>query len=96
MCTSTTGKILEKLEKYFAPMRNVPYEQYLLHSAQQKGRKTIEQYNIRLRHQAENCKFGVLHDEMLRDRLVLGCRNKDAHSRRHWKHCKLVKQHMNS
>jgi len=77
-------------------MCNVLYERYLLHSALQKANETIDQYIIHMRHQAENCKFRVLHDEMLQDRLVLGCCNKGAHSRRHWKHCKLVKQHMNS
>lgn len=33
---------------------------------------------IRLRHVTESCKFGALHDEMLCDRLVLGCRDKGA------------------
>lgn len=75
------GKILEKLEEYFAPTRNVLYERYLFHSAQQQGNETIDQYIIRLRHLAENCKFGALHDEMLRDRLVLGCRDKGARAR---------------
>ena len=36
---------------------------------------------IRLRHLAESCKFGALHDEMVRDRLVLGCRDKGAKAR---------------
>jgi len=74
-------KILEKLEEYFAPTRNVLYERYLFHSAQQQQNETVDQYIIRLRHLAENCKFGALHDEMLRDRLVLGCRDKGARAR---------------
>ena len=48
--------------------------------AQQQVNETIDQYIIRLRHLAENCKFG-LHDEMLRDRLILGCRDKGARAR---------------
>lgn len=47
------GKILEKLEDYFAPMWIVLYEQYLFHSAQQQANKTIDQYIIHLRHLAE-------------------------------------------
>jgi len=72
------GKILEKLEEYFAPSRNVLYERYLFHSAQQQAN---DQYIIRLRHLAENCKFGALHDEMLHDCLVLGCRDEGARAR---------------
>ena len=75
------SKILEKLEEYFAPTRNVLYERYLFHSAQQQRNETVDQYIIRLRHLAESCKFGALHDEMLRDRLVLGCRDKGAKAR---------------
>jgi len=74
-------KILEKLEEYFAPTRNVLYERYLFHSAHQQPNETIDQYMIRLRHLAESCKFGALHEEMLRDRLVLGCRDKGARAR---------------
>jgi len=73
-------KILEKLEEYFAPARNVLYERYLFHSAQQQQNETVDQYIIRLQHLASNCKFGTLHDE-LRDRLVLGCRDKGARAR---------------
>ena len=72
------NKILEKLEEYFAPTRNVLYERYLFHSAQQQQNEIVDQYIIYLRHLAETCKFGVLHDEMLRDCLVLGCRDKCA------------------
>ena len=72
------NKILEKLEEYFAPTWNILYERYLFHSAQQQQNETIDQYMIRLRHLAECCKFGALNDEMLRDCLVLGCRDKGA------------------
>ena len=75
------NKILEKLEEYFAPTRNVLYERYLFHAAQQQCNETVDQFMIRLRHLAETCKFGALHDEMLRDRLVLGCRDKGARAR---------------
>ena len=36
---------------------------------------------IRLHHLAGSCNFGNLHDEMIRDRLVLGCRDKGARAR---------------
>ena len=95
-----TNKILKKLENYFAPTRNVLYEHYLFHSAQQPN-KNVDQYISHLWHLAKSCKFGVLHNEMVRDRLILGCRDKGAAAwlfkekecilKKPWKHCKLVK-----
>jgi hypothetical protein len=35
--------------------------------------KLIDQFLIKLRQLAEPCNFGTLEDEMVRDRLVLGC-----------------------
>ena len=75
------SKILEKLQAYFAPTRNILYERYLFHTAEQQVNETADQYMIRLRQLAEPCKFGTLHDEMLRDRLVLGSRDKGARTR---------------
>ena len=42
------NKILKKLEKYFAPTRNVLYERYLFHLAQQQPNKNVDQYIIHL------------------------------------------------
>lgn len=79
---STDPKIvLDKLETYFEPARNILYERYLFHGAEQQPNETIDQYIIRLRRLAETCNFQGLHDEMLRDRLVLGCRDKAARAR---------------
>ena len=69
------SKILEKLQAYF---RNMLYEHYLFHTAEQQTNQTADQYMIRLRHLAEPFKFRALHDEMLRDHLVLGSRDKGA------------------
>ena len=76
-----TAIILDKLQAYFAPTRNVLYERYLFHTAEQQPNETVDQYMIRLRHLGGSCNFGNLHDEMLRDRLVLGCRDKGARAR---------------
>jgi len=76
-----TAAILDKLQIYFAPTRNILYERYLFHTAEQQTNKSVDQYMIRLRHLAGPCNFGSLHDEMLRDCLVLGCRDKGARAR---------------
>ena len=63
------------------PTRNILYERYLFHTAEQQATKTVDQYMIRLCHLAEPCNFGTLRNEMLRDRLVLGSRDKGARAR---------------
>ena len=73
--------ILDKLESYFEPARNIVYERFLFHAAEQQRSETVDQYIIRLRRLAETCNFRGLHDEMLRDRLVLGCKDKAAQAR---------------
>lgn len=73
--------ILENLKKHFSPECNVLYERYLFHSADQQPSETIYQYMLRQRHLAESCKFAALHDEMVRNQLVLGCKDKAARAR---------------
>ena len=87
-----TSMILDYLETHFAPERNILYEWYLFHSAEQQPNETIDQYVLRLRHLAESCKFAALHDDMLRDRLVLGARDKACRARLfREKECNLAK-----
>ena len=78
---NNSNKILEKFEEYFTLTRNVLYEQYLFHSAQQQQNETVDQYIIRLQHLAETCKFRVLHDKMLRYCLILGYYDKGVRAR---------------
>ena len=87
-----TSTILENLERHFAPERNILHERYIFHSAEQQPNETVDQYLLRLRRLAEPCKFVALHDEMLRDRLVLGARDKAARARLfREKECSLAK-----
>ena len=73
--------ILDKLEEYFVPVRNVLYERYVFHNSVQQTHETVDQFVIKLRQLAEPCKFGTLKDEMIRDRLVLGCQDNNARAR---------------
>ena len=76
-----SSTILDKLEAHFAPTRNILFERYRFHSAEQQPTETIDQFLIRLKHLAESCAFTNLRDEMIRDRLVLGCNDRDARAR---------------
>ena len=73
--------ILDTLQEQFVPARNILYERYIFHNTEQQAHETIEQYLIKLRRLAEPCQFGNLEDEMVRDRLVLGCTDSAARTR---------------
>ena len=73
--------ILGKLESHFIPKRNILYERYIFHNTEQQAQKTINQFLIKLRQLNEPCKFGTLEDEMVQDRLVLGCKDNAARTR---------------
>lgn len=69
--------ILGKLEDQFVATRNILYKRYVFHNMEQQP----HQFMIKLRQLAEPCKFGSLEDEMVRDRLVLGCKDSVARGR---------------
>ena len=66
--------ILAKLQDHFVPVRNILYESDIFSiTLNSKYMKLIDQFPIKLRQLAERCNFGTLEDEMVRNRLVLGC-----------------------
>ncbi|XP_041461547.1 uncharacterized protein K02A2.6-like [Lytechinus variegatus] len=73
--------IVKKLAEHFAPARNVLYDRYVFHSAVQQQSESVDQFVVRLRQLIKPCKFGDLEEEMIRDRLVLGCKDKQAQAR---------------
>lgn len=67
---------LKALEAYFKPKTNVVYERFLFNSATQSSEEEIDEFVNRLRKMASSCKCGALTDEMIRDRIVIGVRDK--------------------
>jgi len=67
---------LKALEAYFKPKTNVVYKRFLFNSATQSCEEGIDEFVNRLRKMALSCKYGALTDEMIRDRIVIGVRNK--------------------
>ncbi|KAJ8353117.1 hypothetical protein SKAU_G00206840 [Synaphobranchus kaupii] len=64
--------ILDALEDYFKPTKNVIYERYVFGCCKQETDEPIDGFITRLRERAATCEYRGLRDEMLRDRLVLG------------------------
>ena len=67
---------LKALEAYFKPKTNVVYERFMFNSATQSSEEGIDEFVNRLRKMASSCKYGALTDEMIRDRIVIGVRDK--------------------
>ena len=71
---------LDALEAYFKPQRNVVYERYVFNTCVQTQDESVDAYVKRLRKLASSCDFGVLTNELIRDRLVIGVRDKEDYS----------------
>ena len=70
--TYTTVK--EKFNGYL-PKRNVIFERAKFNQLLQLEGECVDTFMTALHKLAENCKFGNLHDEMIRDRIVVGLRD---------------------
>ena len=73
--------ILEKLEEYFKPLRNVIYESFVFNSRKQQPGESIREYVDALQRLAMTCDFGTLRDRLIRDRLVVGCSDEETRAR---------------
>ena len=73
-------EITAALEAVFVVKHNVLYDRSLFYSAVQQQHDTVDQFVDRLRHLATNSKFKE-EEEMIRDILVLGCKDSDARAR---------------
>ncbi len=74
-------EILEALDAKFLLKRNILFERHLFYSAVQQPNEPVEQYIDRLRELVSTCDFGDTEEDMLRDRIVLGCSDQKAKAR---------------
>lgn len=66
------SECIKALESYFKPKRNVVYERYQFNMCTQNLEEPVDSFINRLRKAASTCEFGMLTDELIRDRLVIG------------------------
>ena len=69
------AKVLQKLEDYCEPRRNVVFERYQFWSRNQKEQESIDTWMAALRNMAAKCEFGNQNELLLRDKLVFGIRD---------------------
>ena len=69
------ASVAHKLKEYFIPKRNVILERVQFNQRVQLEGETVDSFVTSLHKLAENCAFWALHNELIRDRLVLGLRD---------------------
>lgn len=67
--------VKETFDMYFVPRKNVIYERARFNQRVQLTNETVDSFITALYALAENCSYGTLHDELIRDRLVVGLRD---------------------
>jgi len=67
--------IIAKFEEYCVGQRNETFERYNFNIRAQQEFETIDAYVTALKVLAKTCNFGSLHDDLLRDRIVIGVRD---------------------
>jgi hypothetical protein len=71
--------VLDKFDSHFQPKTNLIHERALFYSRNQSEGETVERFVLALHEMVEKCKFDEgLKEEQLRDRLVVGLRDKTA------------------
>ena len=74
---SSVKTCLDSLQEHFKPNVNAVYERYLFNSAMQNSGEKIDYFVHRLRELWKSCEYGMLCDDLVRDRMVLGKSDND-------------------
>ena len=68
--------VKNRFENHFIAKRNVIYERAKFNVRIQNDGEPVEAFITDLHCLAEHCEFGTLKDQLIRDRIVVGLRNK--------------------
>ena len=71
---------LAKLNEYFEPKKNIPFERHAFRQAAQESHESIDAYVTRLRSLAKSCEYDKV-DEMIRDQVVDKCASNNLRRR---------------
>ena len=67
--------VKEGFDAFFVPKKNVIYERAKFNQRVQLPGETVDSFITALYGLAEHCNYGQLHNELIRDRIVVGLRN---------------------
>lgn len=80
--TSTSyATVKQKLDSYFSLKKNVVFERYKFNSRVQEPGESVDSFVTALYTLAETCEYGMIRDELIRDRIVIGLCNTHASER---------------
>ena len=68
--------VISKFESHFIIKRNVIFERAKFNQRIQQENEPVDTFITDLHTLAQHCSYGALHDEMIRDRIVVGLRDK--------------------
>lgn len=71
----TLNNTIRMFDEYFEPVKNVIYERAKFNTMRQ-GEKTIHQFIVELQSQADQCDYGDMKNDLIRDRIVVGVKDK--------------------
>ena len=69
-------KILEKFEAYLAPRKNITYSRYKFLTYRQEEGQSFSKYLTEMKKLSSDCELAALHNDLLRDMLVIGLTDK--------------------
>ena len=73
--------VIKAFDNHFVIKKNVVYERFVFFSRSQTESETVEEFVTTLHALAEHCNFKTLKDELIRDRIVGGVRDKQLSER---------------
>ena len=77
----TYDSVIEKFEKFFRVRKNVIFERARFNRRNQAPGESAEEYIMALYKLAEDCDYGIMKSELIRDRLVVGIRDTNLSER---------------
>ncbi|UYV70871.1 hypothetical protein LAZ67_8000928 [Cordylochernes scorpioides] len=68
--------VLKAFDSHFCVRKNIIYERAKFNSRIQEDREPVDEFITSLYKLADSCEFEVLHEQLIRDRIVVGVRDK--------------------
>ncbi|UYV64720.1 K02A2.6-like [Cordylochernes scorpioides] len=73
--------VKDKFNNYFSPKLNTTIERFKFNQMKQKEDESFNEFLTRIKLQIANCKYAVMSDELLKDRIVVGIINNEIRER---------------
>ena len=62
------ANVIAMFDEYFEPVKNVIFERSIFNKIVQEPGQSLHQFIVKLQVQAENCEYGAMRDQLVRDR----------------------------